>query len=198
MKRLVDFMGSIAAILLFSPLGAVIALLVILSDSGSVIFKQKRLGQYGKEFYIYKFRTMVANAEEILKSNIDLYREYENNSFSLDGNNDPRVTKLGKFLRKTSLDEIPQFINVLKGEMSLVGPRPIIQEEIKHYKDKREDLLSVRPGITGYWQVCGRSKIRYPERVDVELYYVYNQSLWLDVKILFQTLTSVVLRKGAY
>lgn len=141
---------------------------------------------------------MVINAEDILKENAGLYQEYVSNGFFLDVNKDPRVTKFGKFLRKTSLDELPQFINTLKGELSLVGPRPIVQEELGHYAGQTNEFLSVRPGITGYWQACGRSDIRYPERVNVEMYYVYNHNLWLDLQIIMRTFSSVILCKGAY
>lgn len=193
-KRIMDVTASGIAIIILGPLLIVIALLIFILYPGPVFFNQKRLGQYGKEFCIYKFRTMVVNAEDILKSNSSLYAEYVKNSFSLDTNRDPRVTKLGKFLRQTSLDELPQFFNVVKGDMSLVGPRPIVQEEIKHYDGQTQAFLSVKPGITGYWQVSGRDDIHYPERVDVEMHYISNHNVWLDIYIIMKTITSVVLR----
>lgn len=141
---------------------------------------------------------MIVNAEEKLKSNRILYEKYLRNNYKLEPEEDPRITRIGKFLRKTSLDELPQFLNVLKGDMSLVGPRPVVKEELNEYKQKESIFLSVKPGLTGYWQVCGRSDVGYPERVDIELFYVYNQSIWLDIKILIKTVLLVMLRKGAY
>ena len=141
---------------------------------------------------------MIVNAEEKLVENEVLYKKYINNNFKLEQDDDPRITKIGRFLRRTSLDEFPQFFNVLKGEMSLVGPRPTVEEELKYYNEKIGDFLSVKPGVTGYWQASGRSNIGYPRRVDIELYYIYNQSLALDIKILFKTIIQVVKRKGAY
>lgn len=126
-----------------------------------------------------------------------LYQKYIQNNYKLEPEEDPRITGIGRF-KKTSLDELPQFINVLKGEMSLVGPRPVVKEELAEYKSRKDLFLSVKPGITGYWQVSGRSDVGYPERVDLELHYVYNQSVLFDIKILFLTLLHVLLRKGAY
>lgn len=197
MKRLMDLLGSIVALIIFLPLMIIIALLIRLTDSGPVIFKQKRLGRYGKEFTMYKFRSMVVNAEEILKNNSSLYAEYVNNSFCINVNKDPRVTRIGKYLRKTSLDELPQFFNVLQGDMSLVGPRPIVKEELKHYVNQAADFLNVKPGVTGYWQVSGRDDIPYPERVEVEMYYVQNHTIWFDLKIILKTAVSVFQRKRA-
>lgn len=198
-KRLIDIIGSIVGIMLILP-----TLLVIMtfyfygSNKGPIFFKQIRVGQNGKEFYIYKFRSMVVDAEKRLKENKELYDRYIKNNFKLEPHEDPRVTPFGRFIRKTSLDELPQFINVLKGEMSLVGPRPVVLEELSEYKNKKAEFLSVKPGITGYWQVCGRSDVGYPERVDIELFYVYNKSLFLDIKIIFKTAVQVLIRKGAY
>lgn len=141
---------------------------------------------------------MIVNAEEKLKADKELYQKYLKNNYKLEPHEDPRITKLGRFLRATSLDEIPQLINVLKGEMSLVGPRPVVKEELEEYGVKVNEFLSVKPGLTGYWQVSGRSEVGYPERVDLELYYVYNQSLLLDIKIILKTIWIVLLKKGAY
>jgi exopolysaccharide production protein ExoY len=198
-KRLIDIIGALFGIVLTSPVFIIISFLYLFGENkGPVFFKQTRIGQNGKEFKIYKFRSMVVNAEEKLKENKLLYKKYIKNSYKLDPTEDPRITKTGRFLRKTSLDELPQLFNVLKGEMSLVGPRPVIPEELKEYKDKKGDFLSVKPGVTGYWQVSGRSEVVYPERVNVELYYVYNQSLWLDIKILINTVVVVIMKKGAF
>jgi exopolysaccharide production protein ExoY len=198
-KRAIDILGASIGLILTSPFFIIIALLYLIGENrGPVIFKQTRIGENGKEFKIYKFRSMVVNAEEKLKANEILFKKYVENSYKLEPEEDPRITKTGRFLRKTSLDELPQLINVLKGEMSLVGPRPVVVEELDEYGNKVNDFLSVKPGVTGYWQVSGRSEVLYPERVGVELYYVYNQSLLLDIKILFKTIQVVLLKKGAF
>ncbi|WP_445661309.1 sugar transferase [Bacillus sp. FSL M8-0063] len=198
-KRALDIIGAIIGLVIFSPFFIVIPLLFLIGENkGPVFFKQVRIGEKGKEFRIYKFRTMIVNAEEKLKRNKELYRKYLENNYKLEPHEDPRITKLGQFLRKTSLDEIPQFLNVLKGEMSLVGPRPVVVEELEEYQEKVHEFLSVKPGVTGYWQVSGRSDVGYPERVDLELYYVYNASVWFDIKILLLTVKNVLLSKGAY
>lgn len=196
MKRLLDILAGSIGILILSPLMILISVLIKLLDPGPVIYKQKRLGMHGKPFYIYKFRTMVVNAETVLKNDHDLYEKYKKNGFNLDLCNDPRITKLGLFLRQTKLDELPQFINVLKGEMSLVGPRPVVEEETQYYGDYKNVFLSVKPGITGYWQLLGRSEVGYPERVDMELYYVNNQSIWLDIQIIIKTALSFLSLKS--
>ncbi len=199
MKRLIDIFGSLIGICITSIIMAFLFVFYIVGEhKGPMFYKQKRIGKYGKKFYIYKFRSMIVNAEEKLVENEVLYKKYINNNFKLEQDDDPRITKIGRFLRRTSLDEFPQFFNVLKGEMSLVGPRPTVEEELKYYNEKIGDFLSVKPGVTGYWQASGRSNIGYPRRVDIELYYIYNQSLALDIKILFKTIIQVVKRKGAY
>ena len=198
-KRMMDIIGAIVGLVIVIPLFIVISILYVSGESkGPVIFKQSRTGKNGKEFKIYKFRSMVLNAEEKLKSNKQLYDKYIQNNYKLEPNEDPRITNLGKFLRKTSLDEIPQLINVLKGEMSLVGPRPVVTEELREYGEKANRFLAVKPGLTGFWQVSGRSDVGYPERVDLELHYVYNQSLIFDIKIILLTVWMVLLKKGAY
>ena len=198
-KRTMDIVGAIIGLILTSPLFFIISIFYLFGDSkGPIFFKQIRVGKNGKKFYIYKFRSMLVKAEEKLKADKELYEKYLRNNYKLEPHEDPRITNLGRFLRKTSLDEIPQLINVLKGEMSLVGPRPVVEEELKEYGMEVSKFLSVKPGITGYWQVSGRSEVGYPERVDVELFYVYNQSLLLDIVILVKTVFMVLLRKGAY
>lgn len=198
-KRSIDIIAALVGLILMLPFFVLIVLLYAINDStGSMFFKQQRFGKNGNPFYIYKFRTMVINADEKLKSNKELYRKYVENNYKLEQEEDPRITKLGMFLRKTSLDELPQLINVLKGEMSLVGPRPIVNEELLEYKNRQSDFLSAKPGMTGYWQISGRSNVGYPERVELELYYVYNQSLYFDIKILLMTIIVVFLKKGAY
>ena len=162
---------------------------------GSIFFTQYR----GKKFKIIKFRSMVENAEEVLTANKALYEKYINNSYKLPPNEDPRLINIGDFIRKTSIDEIPQFINLMLGDMSLIGPRPILENELEEYsKEEQEVLLSVRPGITGMWQVSGRSEVYYPERCEMELYYPRNQSFLLDVKIFFLTIKKVLSGEGAH
>lgn len=168
------------------------------NNRGPIIYKQKRVGQYGKEFYVYKFRSMVVNAEDVLKKNPILYRQYVRNSYKLNFNDDPRITKLGKFIRRTSIDELPQFINVLKGDMSIVGPRPILNDELKSYGNKKKEFLMMKPGMTGLWQSSGRSNIEYPERCDVELSYLSNDSIKKDIKIILKTIKKVLIHEGAY
>lgn len=166
---------------------------------GSIFFTQYRVGLRGKKFKIIKFRSMVENAEEVLTANKALYEKYINNSYKLPPNEDPRLTNIGDFIRKTSIDEIPQFINVMLGDMSLIGPRPILEDELEEYsKEEQQVLLSVRPGITGMWQVSGRSEVNYPERCEMELYYPRNQSFLLDVKIFFLTIKKVLSGEGAH
>ncbi|MET1249218.1 sugar transferase [Sporolactobacillus sp. STCC-11] len=198
-KRTLDLFGAVIGLILSSPLFLIISLLYLRgSQKGPVFFKQERIGQNGVPFYIYKFRSMVVNAESVLKANHALYRKYLDSSYKLEQDEDPRITKIGRFLRKTSLDELPQLINVLKGEMSLVGPRPVVSEELREYGDDKHLFLSVKPGLTGNWQVCGRSEIEYPERCNVELYYVRHKSMAFDLKIIFKTVLTVITKKGAY
>ena len=185
---------------IFLILFAVIAIFIKLDSRGPVIFKQKRIGKDGKPIYIYKFRTMYVNAEEklkkLLKDNPDLRSEWEQ---SRKLKNDPRVTRVGKILRKTSLDELPQIINILKGEMSFVGPRPVLQEELdKYYKEFARFYYIVKPGITGLWQVSGRNDIDYERRVKLDVFYITNWTLWLDIIILIKTFKVVLKKEGAY
>lgn len=199
MKRCLDIIGAILGLLIASPLFLIIRILYCFGDSkGPLLFKQQRYGRNGRLFKIYKFRSMVMDAEEILKRNHELYQKYMDSNYKLEPEEDPRITRFGRFMRRSSIDELPQLINVLKGDMSLVGPRPIVEEELKEYKHRRDALLSVKPGMTGYWQVCGRSNVGYPERVELELYYVYHQSLSMDIQILMKTIFIVIKKKGAY
>ncbi len=195
-KRLMDIVGSAAALTLLSPIFLVVALLVKLSSKGPVLFKQERLGQFGKTFTFLKFRSMYANNDRkihqefmrrVIKGDHD--GEAEGGSKKVyKMTNDPRITKIGSILRRTSLDELPQFINVLKGDMSLVGPRPPIAYECKEYDIwHRRRVLEIKPGITGLWQIKGRSRVRFDEMVRLDLQYVRNWSLWLDLQILAQT-----------
>lgn len=198
-KRYMDIAGASAGLIIFSPLFFLIWLMNRQEEErGPLLFKQARIGQNGKLFTIYKFRSMVVDADAKLKANELLHRKYLANNYKLEPEEDPRITKMGRILRKTSLDELPQLINVLKGDMSLVGPRPVVEEEIVEYKERKALFLSVKPGVTGYWQVSGRSNVGYPERVDLEVHYVYNKSLLFDIKILCKTVLIVLTKQGAY
>ena len=167
-------------------------------NKGRIFFSQERIGLNGKTFKIYKYRSMVENAEEILEKNPKLYQKYIENSYKLLPEEDPRMTGLGRFIRKHSIDEIPQFINILKGDMSFIGPRPVIEEELLQYGERASKFLSVKPGATGWWQVSGRSEIGYPERCDMELYYVDNCSFKLDMKIFFLELKRIITKYAAF
>lgn len=198
-KRLIDICGALVGIAILLPLTVVIAIINFVNkENGPLFYSQKRIGKDGKYFKMYKFRSMVVGADEILKKlleeNEDLRKEFEETRKLQD---DPRITKVGRFLRKTSLDEFPQFINVLKGEMSLVGPRAVIDGEIEKFGEHKEEVLSVKPGITGYWAANGRSNTSYDERVEMETYYANNISILLDIQILFKTVISVIKKEGA-
>ncbi len=198
-KTLFDYILTIFGTIAISPILLVIALWIYKDSPGPVIFKHTRIGKNGKPFACYKFRSMCVDAkerlEELLAKDPAAREEWERD-FKL--KNDPRITKSGAFLRKTSLDELPQIFNVLKGEMSLVGPRPIIQAELSRYGEFADDYLMVKPGITGMWQVSGRSDIDYPERVRMDSWYVRNWSVWIDIVLLFKTFSAVAMKKGAY
>jgi len=198
-KRTIDIIGALAGLMLTAPIFILISLLYLFGDNkGPIFFGQSRVGQNGKIFKMYKFRSMIVNAEQVLKNDKALYKKYLENNYKLEPEEDPRITNIGRFLRKTSLDELPQLINVLKGDMSLVGPRPVIEEELKEYNHRLTEFLTVKPGVTGYWQICGRSDVGYPERADLEFYYIDHQGFKLDIKIIVNTISLVVTRKGAY
>jgi lipopolysaccharide/colanic/teichoic acid biosynthesis glycosyltransferase len=193
-KRYVDVIGATALIVLLSPLFLLCALLAYLDDGLPMIYRRKVVGRSG-EFDAFKFRTMRKNADVILASNPKLLTEFQSN-FKLV--NDPRITKAGRFLRKFSLDELPQLFNVLAGQMSLVGPRMISAPELDKYGSHRDLLLSVKPGLTGYWQVFGRQRVSYCERVEMDVFYINNWSLALDFAILARTPLKVLSMEGAY
>jgi exopolysaccharide production protein ExoY len=198
-KRAFDIAGSLILLVGSAPLFVVVALLVKLSSPGPSIFSQVRIGQGGREFRIYKFRTMHRDAEKILYSSPALYKQYLKNNYKLPKGEDPRVTPIGNILRSTSLDELPQLFNVLKGDMSLVGPRPVVPAEVRMYGDYGALFMSVKPGLTGNWQINGRSDVEdYSRRAALDLDYVRDQSLKNDVDILLRTIPAVVLRKGAH
>jgi exopolysaccharide biosynthesis polyprenyl glycosylphosphotransferase len=195
LKYSLDILLSIPALLFLGPVMLFIALAIKLETPGSVIHRRRVMGMHGKEFDAFKFRTMHENGDEILDTYPDLKKELAQN-FKL--REDPRVTKVGQILRKTSLDELPQLFNVLRREMSLVGPRIITPAEVEKYEKWDLNLMTVRPGLTGLWQVSGRSDVTYEERVRLDMHYIRNWSIWLDIQLLFQTIPAVLRRRGAY
>jgi len=196
-KRTFDFIAALMALILLSPIFIIVAILIKREDKGHVFLAQERIGKNGENFKLYKFRSMVENADEILMELLKdpkIEKEYKKN---MKLKNDPRITKIGKILRKTSLDELPQLINVLKGEMSLIGNRPYLPREKKDMDSYYEDIIKTKPGITGYWQVNGRSNLSFKERLKLESYYSNNATLSLDIKIFFLTFYVVITGKGA-
>lgn len=196
-KRLMDLLGSLLLLVALWPIFALVSIAIKLESPGPVFFAHRRLGRRGRVFSCLKFRTMHVDAEDRLHQDEELRHRYVSNHFKIPSAHDPRITRLGRFLRESSLDELPQLLNVLIGHMSLVGPRPIVPLEATHYGEDVELLLSVRPGVTGAWAVGGRSSLGYPERTQVELEYVRNWSLGSDIAILLRTPLAVVMRHGA-
>lgn len=200
-KRLFDIVFSLTVLILFSPIYLLLAALIALSSSGPIFYVQERVGKNYKRFNCIKFRTMVANADEmlleIMQTSPHLRQEFEDN-FKL--KYDPRITWIGRFLRITSLDEFPQFWNVLMGDMSVVGPRPLVVEELPKYGAQIETVLTIRPGITGLWQVSGRNDIPYPQRIRIDVYYANFRHFWMDLWIIVKTIGVVIFPKdnGAY
>ena len=201
LKRIGDIIFSLVVLTFGSPIFILIGILVKLSSPGSVFYIQKRIGRNYREFGCIKFRTMYKNADELLPNLLEKYplmrKEFEKD-FKL--RKDPRITKLGRFLRRSSLDELPQFFNVLKGEMSVVGPRPIVNNEINKYSVFMEEVISVRPGLTGLWQVSGRNNLSYKKRVELDLAYARNRNFILDLEIIILTLGVLLfpMDRGAY
>jgi len=193
-KRVLDLFGSLMLLVLFSPVLAIVALLVFFSDGLPIIFRRRCVGPRG-EFDAFKFRTMRRDADHILRRDAELREAFQKN-FKLKA--DPRVTRLGAVLRKISLDELPQLFNVLRGDMSLVGPRMITAPELAKYGEHQELLLTARPGITGYWQVHGRQEVSYDERVRMDVEYLRHWSLSMDLKLLYLTPARVIRGRGAY
>ncbi|KRU25372.1 bacterial sugar transferase [Clostridium sporogenes] len=194
-KRIFDLVSSLCGLIVFSPLFLIIAMLIKLDSKGPAFFSHIRLGKQGEKIKVYKFRTMKPNAEELLKNlTPEQKREFQEN-FKLE--DDPRITKIGSFLRKSSLDELPQLLNIFIGNMTVVGPRPIVGKEIEKYGEYGDKLLMVKPGLTGMWQANGRSDTTYEERVEMDMDYIDNRNFWLDIKIIFQTAIAVVRKKGA-
>ncbi|MBD2872142.1 sugar transferase [Paenibacillus arenilitoris] len=196
LKRTIDVTGSLLGLILLSPLFVIIAVLIKVEDSkGSVLFYQTRIGKNEKPFRMYKFRSMVSNAEEKLKELL-AQNEIEGAMFKM--KNDPRITKVGKFIRKTSIDELPQLINVLRGEMSLVGPRPPLVREVAEYTDYDKLRLTVKPGCTGLWQVSGRNELSFKEMVELDLKYIQNRSVVFDLIIILKTFRVLFGAKDAF
>jgi exopolysaccharide biosynthesis polyprenyl glycosylphosphotransferase len=195
LKTILDYTLSVIGVIVLSPLFVLLAILIKFSSSGPILHKRRVMGLNGRQFYALKFRTMHVNGDEILNRRPELKEELARNHKL---KNDPRVTRIGAILRKISFDELPQLFNVLRREMSLVGPRMISPEEVAMYKQFDMNLLTVMPGITGLWQVSGRSDISYDERVRLDMYYIRNWSIWLDLQLLFQTIPAVLKSRGAY
>jgi exopolysaccharide biosynthesis polyprenyl glycosylphosphotransferase len=195
-KRIMDICGALIGLICLSWLFLIVAILIKLEDpKGPVFFKQVRVGKDGKEFYMYKFRSMVTNAEELLESLLPL-NETTGAMFKM--KNDPRVTKIGRFIRKTSIDELPQLWNVLKGEMSLVGPRPPLPREVAQYTEYDKQRLLVTPGCTGLWQVSGRNDLGFNEMVELDLKYIRERSILYDLKIILKTIKIMIKPNSAY
>jgi undecaprenyl-phosphate galactose phosphotransferase len=201
MKSVMDYVGAVLALIVFSPVFLYASWKIKRDDGGNVLFRHNRVGRNLVPFKMHKFRTMVPNAESILEEMLkddEKRREFE---VAFKFKEDPRITRIGKFLRKTSLDEIPQIFNVLKGEMSLIGPRPIVKKEVELYygEEVARQIFHVKPGLTGFWQVSGRNDVLdYQTRIDLDLYYIHNWSLWLDIVILFRTIQILINADGAY
>lgn len=199
LKRFIDIIGSIVGIVCLIPLTIIIWIAnLIMKDNGPIFYTQERIGKNGKIFKMYKYRSMVVGADEKLKEYLEKneearkeYAEYKKLK------NDPRITKIGAFLRKTSLDEFPQFINILKGEMSLVGPRPYLPREKEEINGFFNYIMSCKPGLTGFWQVNGRSDVTFTDRLDMDMKYYYNHNLKMDIKILKDTVVNVIKKEGA-
>ena len=194
-KRIIDVIISTIGLIVLSPIFLILAIIIKLDSKGPVFFAHTRYGKDGKKFKMYKFRTMYENAQDMINDfTPEQMKEWKEN-FKLQ--DDPRITKVGKFLRKTSLDELPQIVNIIKGDLSIIGPRPVIEEELEKYGDNKDKFLSVTPGLTGYWQANGRSSTTYEQRMEMELYYIDNISPKLDIKIFFKTIESVIKKEGA-
>ena len=194
-KRFFDIVLASIGMIVLSPIYLIISLAIKLESKGPIFFKHTRIGKDGKIIKIYKFRSMVNNAEDMIKEfTPEQMKEYREN-YKL--TNDPRITKVGKFLRKTSLDELPQLINIIKGDLSIIGPRPVVSDELKKYGTNTRKFLSVTPGLTGYWAANGRSCTSYEQRMQMELFYIDNLSWKMDIKVFFKTIEAVIKREGA-
>lgn len=204
LKRLLDIVGSVIGIVLLSLLMLAVALAIKLDSKGPIFADiPNRVGRYGKLYKMYKFRSMVVGAQKLLEKNPELWKKYKQNSYKLSIDEDPRITRVGRFIRRTSIDELPQLFNILKGEMSLVGPRAYypfeLEEQQKKYpqaKDFVRVILSEKPGLTGEWQVSGRSEINFDKRIEMDAKYVQRQSILYDIYIILKTIPTVLIGKG--
>ncbi|MCP3773467.1 sugar transferase [Paenibacillus sp. MZ04-78.2] len=195
-KRILDFLGAVCGIVVLLPVFVVVALLIKMEDpKGPVFFHQIRVGKNGKHFRMYKFRSMISNAEELLPQLLS-QNEIEGHMFKM--KHDPRITKVGKFIRKTSIDELPQLFNVLKGHMSLVGPRPPLPREVEEYSSYHMKRLQVVPGCTGLWQVSGRNSLSFEQMIELDIQYIVHRSFLLDLKIILKTVSMLLGSKNAY
>lgn len=199
-KRVIDILGSIFCLILFSPIFIIISILIKNSSEGPIFFKQERIGKFGKKFILLKFRTMYINNDNLIHENfVSKFingEKIQDNIYKIQ--NDHRIFPIGRILRKFSLDEIPQFINILKGEMSIVGPRPPLYYEFKQYEKWHKERLNVNPGITGLWQIYGRSKTSFNEMVQMDLKYIKNWNIFLDIRIILQTPLVIFSCRGAF
>jgi lipopolysaccharide/colanic/teichoic acid biosynthesis glycosyltransferase len=195
-KRVIDIVGSIFGLILLSPLLAVAAIVTKLSDGGPILYPHVRVGKWGREFKCFKFRTMVVNADNIKAEIAHLNTHDDHRTFKVP--DDPRVTSIGRFLRRTSIDEMPQLWNVLRGDMSLVGPRPPVPAEVQYYDLDDMQRLMVKPGLTCIWQVSGRSRLPFPQQLEMDLEYIERRGLWFDTKLMLRTLPAVFSADGAY
>lgn len=196
LKRSMDISLSLIMLVLLSPLLALVALLIKITDGGPVFYAQARIGKWGREFNAYKFRSMIVEADKQVESVVHL--SHHENSISYKVKKDPRVTRIGAFIRKASIDELPQLWNVVRGDMSLVGPRPHVQREVDQYTLRDRRRLDVVPGITCIWQVSGRADIPFPEQLRLDVEYIESRSIWMDIKLLFKTIPAVLFARGAY
>ena len=194
-KRIIDIIGAGLGLILLSPIIAIVACAVKFTSKGPIFFSQKRVGKNGELFEMYKFRSMVVNAEE-LKEDLEEQNEMSGPMFKI--KDDPRITKVGKFIRKTSIDELPQLWNILKGDMSLVGPRPSLPKEVEQFDNWMFKRLSVRPGLTCYWQVSGRNNIDFEDWMKLDVKYVEERNIWIDIKLIFKTIFVLFGDKNAH
>lgn len=195
-KRALDIVCACLALIVLSPLLLAVSLAIYLSDRGPVVFSQTRIGKNGRPFKFYKFRSMVVNAEELKAKLMEFNQHTDDRTFKL--KRDPRITRVGSFIRRTSIDELPQLLNILVGDMSVVGPRPAVPQEVAKYSSHDRRRLAVRPGLTCIWQVSGRSEIPFPGQVKMDIEYIKNRSLMLDMALIAKTIPAVLTSKGAY
>ncbi len=194
-KNLYDLFLPLVLVLVFLPVYIILAIAVKVDSPGPVFYCHKRLGKNGVPFKLLKFRTMVVDAEERMAQFTPEQKAEFQQNYKLE--HDPRITRLGRFLRESSLDELPQFFNVIWGDMSLIGPRPVVEAELEKYGEHKDKFLSVLPGVSGFWQVNGRSDTTYEQRIEMELYYIDNATTWMDFHLMFGTIGAVVRKKGA-